>query len=211
VIFLVTKFTHGAYIIVILIPALVWLFVRIHKHYLHVAAVLSTAGEKMATGQRHHVDTVVLVADIHRETMKLIDFAQSLDRPWKAVHVAVDEERVEDIKRKWKERIGEDIGNLIILRSPYRSLIRPIRGYVERLRQEHPDGYIHVVLGQLRTGNPATQFLHQNSHFIEQLALHDIDNVVTTIVPLHLDAFEAAANHPEAQKVQAPELEKHNV
>ena len=211
VIFLATKFTHGAYIIVILIPALVWLFMRIHKHYLHVAAVLSTAGEKMAIGQRHHVDTVVLVADIHRETMKLIDFAQSLGRPWKAVHVAVDEERVEDIKRKWKERIGEDIGNLIILRSPYRSLIRPIRGYVERLRQEHPDGYIHVVLGQLRTGNPATQFLHQNSHFIEQLALHDIDNVVTTIVPLHLDAFEAAANHPEAQKVQAPELEKHNV
>ena len=48
------------------------------------------------------VDTVVLVADIHRETMKLIDFAQSLERPWKAVHVAVDEERVEDIKRKWK-------------------------------------------------------------------------------------------------------------
>ena len=123
--------------------------------------------------------------------------------------MAVDEERVEDIKRKWKERIGEDIGNLIILRSPYRSLIRPIRGYVERLRQEHPDGYIHVVLGQLRTGNPATQFLHQNSHFIEQLALNDIDNVVTTIVPLHLDAFEAAS-HFETQKVHEPELEKHN-
>lgn len=199
-IFLVTKFLHGAYIIVLLIPALVWLFTRIHRHYLHVAAVLSTAGEKLSSRERHHVDTIVLVADIHRETMKLIDFAQSLGRPWKALHVAVNEEKVEEVKRKWKERIGDDVGKLIVLNSPYRSLIRPIRAYIERTRAEHPDGYIHVVMGQLHTGNPATQFLHQNSHFIEQLALNDIDNVVTTIVPLHLDAFES----------ENGELDKHN-
>lgn len=207
VIFLLTKFTHGAYIIVILIPALVWLFVRIHNHYLHVAAVLSTAGSKAGAEMRHHVDTIVLIADIHRETMKLVDFAQSLERPWKAIHVAVDEERVAEIQRKWKERIGDEVGTLIVLRSPYRSLIRPIRAYIERLRHEYPDGYIHVIMGQLRTGNPATQFLHQNSHFIEQLALHDIENVVTTIVPLHLDAFEDTI-HAAAKKLPAGEMEK---
>ncbi|MFN8442157.1 MAG: APC family permease [Caldilineaceae bacterium] len=190
-IFLVTKFLYGAYIIVLLVPALVWLFMRIHKHYLHVAAVLSTANAKLSTRERHHVATIVLVADIHRETMNLVDFAQSLGRPWKALHVAVDEEKVADVKRKWKERIGDDVGELIVLNSPYRSLIRPIRAYIERTRAEHPDGYIHVVMGQLHTGNPATQFLHQNSHFIEQLALHDIKNVVTTVVPLQLDEYES--------------------
>lgn len=189
VIFLVTKFMSGAYIIVILIPVLVYIFMRIHRHYLKVAAILSTEGKHIEK-QLHHVETIVLVADVHRETMLLVDFAQSLGRPWKALHVAVNEEDVEDIKRKWCERIGDDVAKLEVLNSPYRSLIRPIRGYIERKRLEHPNGYIHVILGQLRTGNPASQFLHQNSHFIEQLALHDIDNVVTTVVPFHLDAFE---------------------
>ncbi len=189
VIFLVTKFMSGAYIIVILIPVMVYVFTRIHRHYLKVAAILSTEGKRIEK-QLHHVETIVLVADVHRETMLLVDFAQSLGRPWKAVHVAVNEEDVESIKRKWSERIGDDVGTLEVLKSPYRSLIRPIRGYIERKRLQYPDGYIHVILGQLRTGNPASQFLHQNSHFIEQLALHDIDNVVTTVVPFQLDGFE---------------------
>jgi len=187
VIFLVTKFASGAWIIVILIPSLLWLFMRIHHHYKDVAHILSTAGEHVTQRQRH-VETIVLVGDVHRETLRLVEFANSLGAPWTPIHIAVHEERVPDIKRKWHERVG--IGELVIVPSPYRSLTRPLRAYVEKRLRHNPGGFIQVVVGQLRTGNPMSQILHQNAHFIEQLALGDIDGVVTTVVPLHLEKFK---------------------
>ncbi|CAN5437804.1 APC family permease [soil metagenome] len=187
VIFLVTKFVSGAWIIVILIPSLLLLFMRIHRHYKSVAHILSTAGQHVAQRQRR-LETIVLVGDVHRETLRLVEFANSLGVPWTPVHIAVHEERVEDIKRKWKERVG--IGELVVVASPYRSLTRPLRVYVEKRLKHNPGGFIQVVVGQLRTGNPMSQILHQNAHFIEQLALGDIDGVVTTVVPLHLEKFK---------------------
>jgi hypothetical protein len=184
IIFLVTKFTSGAWIIVLLIPTLLWIFTRIHRHYQEVARVLSTSGKRVNRRLRH-VETIVLVGDVHVETLRLVEFVNSLNVPWKAIHIAVHEERVPDIQRKWAERVG--IGELEILYSPYRSLTRPLRNYVERTLHEHPDGFIQVVLGNLRTGNPMSQILHQNAHLIEQLALGDLEGVVTTIVPLHLE------------------------
>ena len=186
VIFLVTKFTTGAWIIALLIPALLWLFFRIHHHYRHVAHAMSTSGQHL-NQQPRHVHTIVLVADVHRETMRLIEFAQSLGVTWEAVHIAVHEERIADIQRKWQERIG--VGQLTIVPSPYRSLAQPLRGYIEHCLQVYSDGYVHVIMGELRTGNALTQLLHQNAHIIEQLALRGLDRVVTTIVPLELEVI----------------------
>src|SRR5687768_6063863 len=119
-----------------------------------VAQILSTAGEHVSR-HRRHVETIVLVSDVHRETLHLVEFANSLGVPWTPVHIAVHEERVPDIKRKWSERVG--IGELKILSSPYRSLTQPLRLYVEKRLRQHPDGYVQVVLGNLRTGSPLTQ------------------------------------------------------
>ena len=189
-IFLVTKFAAGAWIIVILIPALLWVFTRIHRHYKEVARVLSTAGEHLTQRQRR-VETIVLVGDVHRETLRLVEFANSLGGPWTPLHIAVHPERVPEIRRKWQERVG--IGELVVISSPYRSLTRPLRSYIEKRLKHNPDGFVQVVLGQLRTGNPMSQLLHQNAHLIEQLALDDIEGVVTTIVPLHLEQFRKVA------------------
>jgi hypothetical protein len=193
-IFLVTKFMAGAWIVMLLIPALVYLFLKIHRHYQHVARVLSTAGET-ASSQRRPIETFILVGDVHRETLRLVEFADSLGVPWKAVHIAVNEERVADVQRKWKERVGH--GELVILRSPYRSLTRPLHTYVRRLLRQHPGGYVHLVIGELRTGNPMSQILHQNAHIIEQLALNDFDGVVTTIVPFALERYDHLEVHDE--------------
>ncbi len=183
-IFLVTKFMGGAWIIVILIPSMVWLFFTIHHHYQRVARMLSAQGETINRTPRP-VQTIVLVSDVHRETLRLVEFANSLGLPWKAVHIAVHEERVADIQRKWQERVG--MGELVVLKSPFRSLTRPLHNYVERCLRQNPGGYVHLVLGELRTGNPLSQILHQNAHFIEQLALNDLRGVVTTIVPFPLE------------------------
>jgi amino acid transporter len=199
-IFLITKFTTGAWIIALLIPGLLWLFFRIHHHYRHVAHFMSTAGQRL-NPQRYPVHTIVLVADIHRETMRLIEFAQSLGVSWEAVHIAVYEERIADIQRKWQERIG--VGQLTIVPSPYRSVTEPLRHYIEKYQQTFPNSYVHIVMGELRTGNTFTQLLHQNAHIIEQLALRGLDRVVTTIVPLELDAL---TEQPVAEHQQAPSV-----
>ena len=184
-IFLITKFTSGAWIIVILIPAFVWGFTRIHRHYKSVAEILSTAGIHASTEPRP-VQAVVLVGDVHRETLKLVEFANSLNIPWHAVHIAVNEEKVAEVQRKWDERVG--IGELVIVKSPFRSLTRPLRQYVEKLLRQNPGGYVQVIMGELRTGNTATQALHQNAHIIQRLALNDLPGVAATVVPFQLEA-----------------------
>ncbi|MFN8485094.1 MAG: APC family permease [Anaerolineae bacterium] len=183
IVFLVTKFTQGAWITAILIPSLLWLFFRIHHHYQEVRRVMSTTGEHIPYTPRP-VRAVVLVGDVHRETLRLVEFANSLGIPWEGVHVAIEEEKIEVIRDKWRERVS--VGDLVVLSSPYRSLSRPIREYVLDLLEQEPDGYVQVIVGQLQTGNPWTQLLHQNAHFIEQLALQDLDRVVTTVLPIQL-------------------------
>ncbi|MFN8474811.1 MAG: APC family permease [Anaerolineae bacterium] len=183
IVFLVTKFTQGAWITAILIPSLLWLFFRIHHHYQEVRRVMSTTGEHIPYAPRP-VRAIVLVGDVHRETMRLVEFANSLGIPWVGVHVAIEEEKVEAVQKKWKERVS--VGELVVVQSPYRSLSRPIREYVLDLLEEEPDGYVQVIVGQLQTGNPWSQILHQNAHFIEQLALQDLDRVVTTVLPIQL-------------------------
>jgi hypothetical protein len=148
---------------------------------------MSTHGQHLSTEHRP-VRTIVLVADVHRETMRLVEFAQSLGIPWEAVHIAVYEERVPEIQRKWQERIG--IGQLIVVPSPYRSLTRPLRWYVEKILRENPGGYVQIIMGELRTDHALSQILHQNAHLIEQLALRDLKGVVTTVVPLRLEQLE---------------------
>ncbi len=185
-IFLVTKFTHGAWLIVLLLPVLVYIFTRIHRHYKEVAAILSTAGQHIS-GDRRPVQAIVLVGDVHRETLKLVEFAHSLGVPWKAVHIAVNEERVIEIQKKWNERVG--MGELVIVRSPFRSLTRPLRSYVEKLLRQNKNSYVQVIMGELRTGNTATQALHQNAHIIQRLALNDLPGVVATIVPFQLEVY----------------------
>jgi amino acid transporter len=198
-IFLVTKFTSGGWIIVVLIPAMVWLLFTIHHHYQRVARLLSAHGEKVNLASRP-VETIVLVGDVHRETLRLVEFANSLGLPWKAVHIAVHEERVADIQRKWQERVGA--GELVVLKSPYRSVTQPLHSYVKRRLKQNPGGYVHLVMGELRTGNPLSQILHQNAHFIEQLALGDLRGVITTVVPFPLEEFGGFNDRPDVLSLE---------
>ena len=125
-----------------------------------------------------------------------MEFANSLGVPWRAIHIGVNEERIADIQRKWKERVG--IGELYIVKSPLRSITRPLRQFVEKEKRKTPDGYIHIVMGELRTSNPMSRLLHQNAHIIEQVALNDIEGVVTTIVPFNLELFEIEKQREQA-------------
>lgn len=183
IVFAVTKFSSGAWFVVVLIPILVTIFFRIHRHYKEVAHALSLKGVPVDTEIRP-VQTLILVDDVHAESVRMVNFAKSLEHPWRAVHVAVNPDKVEIVEKKWEKRIGE--GELVILPSPYRLLAEPLREYVESVRAAQPDGFIHVIVGHLVMDTFWEQTLHQNSALFFNLALAGMDRVAVTVVPYQI-------------------------
>ncbi len=183
-VFAVTKFTSGAWFVIILIPALVLLFFRIHRHYKRVAAALSLRGKPIEI-RKHVVQTIILVDDVHAETVRMVNFAKSVGEPWHAVHIAVNPDKTEYVKQRWKERIGE--GELRIIPSPYRLLAEPLRKYILQLQEQEPDCFVHIILGHLAMPTFWEQALHQNTALIFNLALAGIENVAVTSVPYQIE------------------------
>jgi hypothetical protein len=182
-VFAITKFSGGAWFIIILIPSLVFIFFHIHHHYKDVAQNLSLEGVRPDVEPRA-IQTLILVDDVHAETARLVNFAKSLRHPWKAVHVGVSPEKADAVQKKWKERIGE--GELVIIPSPYRLLAEPIQDYIEELQTEKPGSFVHIIMGHLAMDSFWEQALHQNSAFIFNLALARMDHVVVTTVPYQI-------------------------
>ncbi|MCU0463343.1 MAG: APC family permease [Anaerolineae bacterium] len=187
-VFAITKFATGAWFIIILVPVLVWTFFGIHHHYKRVAHALSMEGVKPDMETRS-VRTVILIDDVHAETVRMVNFAKSQGHPWQAIHVGVNPEKAEKVKQKWDERIGE--GELVILPSPFRLLAEPIQEHILKLQAEQPGCFVHVIMGHLVMDSFWEQALHQNSAFIFNLSLSRLERVVVTNVPYQIHAAAA--------------------
>jgi amino acid transporter len=182
-VFAITKFRDGAWIVIILTPTLVWTFFRIHHHYRSVANDLSLAGENREIGPRPIIN-IVLIDNLHAASIRAINFALSLGHPWKAVHISIDPERTADLERKWKTRMGNM--PLVVLPSPYRSLTEPLLEYINELRRETENAYIHIIMGDLTTESFWEQGLHRNSTLAFRMAFRNFEGIAVTIVPFQL-------------------------
>lgn len=187
VIFAITKFASGAWVVIIIIPTLVFIFSRIHRHYKDVAQALSLENAHFQV-KTDRVVTLLLVDGVHMGTLQMVNFAKSLGNPWKALHVGVNPEKARITQEKWDQYVGDD--NLIILQSPYRHLMAPIREYVMNILREQPDAIVHIVMGHLAMDSVLTQALHQNTSLILNLGLTGLERVVVTIVPLQVRQSE---------------------
>src|SRR6185369_16576662 len=122
-VFIATKFIHGAWIVVVVIPLLVLLFKAIHNHYLMVARQLSTEGLDRIRPIKHTV--IVPISGIHRGVVNALQYARSIaSDKVQAVYVDFEEEATATLKDKW-ERWGAGV-QLVVLPSPYRELTRPL-------------------------------------------------------------------------------------
>jgi amino acid transporter len=183
VVFIITKFIHGAWIVVVIIPLLVLMFRSIHKHYVGVAAQLSTEG----LGQLHEIKNTVIVpiSGIHRGVINALQYAKSISPTGvKAVYVDFDEEATHKLQQKW-EQWGSGI-ELVVLQSPYRSLTRPLLRYIERQRRRGDDDFVTVVLPEFVPARWWQQLLHNQSSLLLKGALLFKQCVVVVSVPYHL-------------------------
>jgi amino acid transporter len=179
----VTKFLEGAWIIVLLIPALVILFLAMHRHYETVAAQLSLAG--LAPPPPLDVTILVLVGDLHRGVVRALQYAQSLSPAAKAVYVETDPERTHRLEQRWgKWGMGVP---LIVLNSPYRSVLGPLMEYIDQLQRQRGENHVvTIVLPEFIPAKWWQQLLHNQTALLikGQLLFHK--NVVVTDVPYHL-------------------------
>jgi amino acid transporter len=183
-IFIVTKFIHGAWIVVFLIPLLVLMFLRIHRHYVEVAQQLSTEG-LLGLRPIHH-EVIVPISGIHRGVITALEYAKSIaPHHVTAIYVNLDEEATQKLREKWQQW-GSGV-NLVVVASPYRSLARPLFNYVDRVRRSSPDVVITMVLPEFVPAKWWQNLLHnQNTLFLKGALLFK-RGVVVTNVPYHLE------------------------
>ena len=180
VVIAVTKFSQGAWIVVLLIPALVTAFVAVRRHYDHVARQLSIDGLRPEPGLSAHT-VLVLVGDLHRGVLRAIQYAQSLSPAPKAVYVELDPERTRRLEERWT-RWGIGLA-LVVLNSPYRSLLGPLVDYIDQLQARDPDRIVTIILPEFVPARWWQQILHNQTALLIKGALLFRRNVVVTDVP----------------------------
>ncbi len=184
-VFAVTKFTHGAWIVLILTPALVWMFIAIHRHYRHLARQLSLDDySEPPQTSRHRV--LLPIGGVHKGSLMALSYARLLSDDVTAVHVSTDAAEAERLQRKWEEW-GEGV-RLVILESPYRRMLEPLLEYIEELiARRQPNEMITVVVPQFVPSNWWANLLHMQTAVILRLALMFRPGIVITDVPYHVE------------------------
>jgi hypothetical protein len=179
-----TKFSHGAWIVVLLIPTLVVAFLTVHRHYETVAAQLSLEDQSPTPAPLENT-VLVLVGDLHRGVVRALQYAQTLSPNAKAVYVETDPERTRRLEERWgKWGMGVP---LIVLNSPYRSLLGPLMEYIDQLQRQRGEHHVvTIVLPEFLPARWWQQLLHNQTALLIKGQLLFRKNVVVTDVPYHL-------------------------
>ncbi|WP_329048709.1 APC family permease [Amycolatopsis sp. NBC_01488] len=185
IVVLVTKFTHGAYLVVIAIPALFVLMRTIHRHYTHVREELLPDEESELLPSRVHA--VVLVSTLHKPSQRAVAFARAT-RPdtLTAITVNVDDTDTRALQRQWEQR-GMKIP-LKVLESPYREISRPVVQYVKNLRRASPRDVVSVYIPEYVVGRWWENILHNQSSLRLKGRLLFEPGVMVTSVPWQLSS-----------------------
>jgi len=179
----VTKAYEGAWIILLFVPVHVLFFRATRRHYDMVAAELSLKGWVSATRRRQNT-VLVPISGVHRAVVQAVEYATSLSGDVRAVYVNVDTLMTERLRRDW-DQWGQGVP-LVILESPYRSLMEPFLEYIAKVDAERPDDFLTVVLPEFVPAKWWHHLFHNQRALLIKGALLFKPNVVVTSVPFHL-------------------------
>jgi len=177
-----TKFTHGAWIVVLVIPTLVATFMAMRRHYDDVAEQLSLEGLAAPPELRHTV--LIIVGDLHRGVVRAVQYAKTLAAPTvavRAVFVETDPAKTAKLEEKWT-RYGLGVP-LVILNSPYRSLLRPLVEYLDALQAQGDDHMVTVVIPEFLPSKWWQHVLHNQTALLIKGTLLFRKNTVVVDVP----------------------------
>ena len=177
-----TKAHEGAWIIMLLIPLNVLLFNVTRRHYDAVAAQLSMRGW---SAQRRRKNTVLVpISGVIRPVAEALEYAKTLSDDVRAVYVAIDPAATEQLRGMW-ERYESGV-SLVLLGSPYRSLMEPLLEYIEQIAKDRPEDYVTIVLPEFVPARWWHHLFHNQRALLIKGALLFKPNTVVTSVPFHL-------------------------
>jgi amino acid transporter len=200
VVVVVSKFTEGAWIPTTVIPLIVLMFMRIHRHYRHLAQAIALPPGSTAVRLRHTV--VLLVGRLHRGVPIALAYAKSL-RPEHlvAVTIATEDVSAERARAEW-EAHRFDVP-LDVVESPYRDLTDPVLAYLDELDARWSDDTISVIIPEIVVHSWFEQVLHNQSALALKARLLYRDNTVVVSVPWHYDPH-AGAQHQRQEQIVTP-------
>ena len=177
-----TKTLEGAWIVLLLIPLIVAVFKATRRHYSHVAAQLTLKG--YAPPVRRHNTVLIPIGGIQRAVVEALRYAESLSDDVRAVYVDTDPAATAQIERDWKTWGGKT--RLVVLESPFRSLMEPLLEYIGQVEDERPDDYVTIILPEFVPARWWQHLLHNQRALLIKGALLFRPNIVVTSVPFHL-------------------------
>jgi hypothetical protein len=202
----VTKFTGGAWMVIGAIPLIVLLLKRINEHYQSVSKQLSLEDYRPRQGLRHHV--LVLAPDIHRGVIPALQYARTISDDAKGLHVSTDPAREKRVRKRWTQW-SRGIP-LVVLDSPYRSLVQPVVAYIKRLQAQEPNSIVTLIVPEFVPRGWFPKLLHGQAALLLSVRLRYMEGVVVVSVPYHIEAFVELPKGWENKTVTPHEEPQHS-
>jgi amino acid transporter len=185
-----SKFTQGAWITILVIPLMVVVFLKIREHYQDVAGQLSLKGLPPSLKPAPPARIVIPISGVHRGIVDAVDFARGISQDITAVYIELQPGQAEHMRELW-ERWFPDVP-LVVLDSPYRSIVSPLLDYLDEIDEKHHDGQLAaVVLPEFVPAKWWHSLLHNQTTWLLKTALlyrrrqHGFQRVIID-VPYHL-------------------------
>ncbi len=184
-----SKFLEGAWVVVLLIPLLVLMFMAIYRHYTRFERERTT--DIPVRPEDIHLRLIVPIDTLDRAAKQSLAFARAISHQVTAVHVAISEDDAVQIGTRWDawqhEHVEpEEDTHLLIIESPYRTLVRPLLAYIDTVHERHPDDTLTVVLPEYVVVRWWEHFLHNQTTLRIKAALLFRPGIVVIDVPQHL-------------------------
>jgi amino acid transporter len=181
IIVIITKFMYGAWIIILLIPMIVPVFIFIHKHYSRVAEQLRLLSMQAPPPQTIEHSVLMPIDDVNYASLRAMSFARTISKDITVIHIATDTKRADKIQEKM--RIYAPDLKLVIVESPLRAFMRPLLTYVDFHHRQHPRGFVTIVMPEFITAHWWERFLHNRTaeHLTQAFKRHP--NIAVVNVP----------------------------
>ncbi len=177
------KFVNGAWLVVVIVPLLVWLFVSVHRHYDNVERQLRIDPTRPLHGYNHTV--LVPISGINQPVRTALQYAMSLSPKVQAVYIGMDDAATKRMQSSW-EAWNPGV-ELIVLQTPYRTIVAPLMEYLDVIKKERGDDLVTVVLPEFVPNRWWHHLLHNQTALLLKGALLFRRDVIVTDVPYHLE------------------------